>query len=326
MKVMLKNSLIVLFSLMFCSNLFAKDAGQYMPGMMTDKEADDLWLEKEKNVEVNTRYNQPTETVEENPKKSPLLQGQELEDVTNVKTSDKSTTKSSLAAIAGSGSQTEFMELNADDINFKRRNAAHWNFSFSYLKDNFDYKDPNGIYQKTFKESTGSTQAGYLMFSSDYFLTRKLIDTTIGINAGFGYQKGKGYFTGTYNESDTIFQLWTIPIDLSAGVEIPFSGFLKASASAGPSIMGLLQTRNDKEKGEGYKRRRQVSAGYFYEGKFQISLTDFFPKYGYSMFKDYDITKAFFDIQARYQSYANFQNDIEISGASFGLGFTFEYL
>jgi hypothetical protein len=307
-------------------NLFAKDAGQYMPGMMPDDEADKLWLEKEKSVDVNTHFNQPTTTVVEDPKRSPLLQGQELEDVTDVKTSDKSTTKSSLAAISGSGSQTEFLELNADDINYKRRNAAHWNFSFSYLKDSFSYKDPNDIYQKTFKESTGSVQAGYLMFSSDYFLTRKLIDTTIGLNAGFGYQKGKGYFINSYNESDTVFQLWTIPIDLSAGVEIPFSGFLKASASAGPSIMGLLQTRNDREKGESYKRRRQISAGYFLEGKFQISLTDFFPKYGYSLFKDYDITKAFFDIQARVQNYNKFQDELEISGTSLGLGFTFEYL
>jgi len=326
MKVKLKNSITILFGLILYTSVFAKDAGQYMPGMMPDDEAEKLWLEQEKNIEVNTRFSQPKSEVEENPAKSPLVSGQDLEDASSAKISDKVSAKSSMAAVPGSGSQTEFLELNPDDLNFSRRNASHWNFSMSYFKDGFNYKDPDGIYQKTFKESTGSTQAGYLMFSSDYFISRKLIDTTIGLNAGFGYQRGKGYFVRSYNESDTVFQLWTIPVDLSAGVEIPFSGFFKTSVAAGPSLMGLIQTRNDIESGAAYKRRRQVSLGYFYEGKFQISLTDFFPKYGYSMFKDYDVTKTFFNIEARYQSYNNFQNDIEISGTSVGLGFTFEYL
>jgi hypothetical protein len=326
MKVKLKNRLVIFLSLLFSLNIFATDAVQYLPGMIPEDEAGKLWLDQEKNIEPIDQHRKLDEHVSDQLMQSPLIPGQKQGDSTDFKSSEKSTVKSSLAAIPGSGLQTDYVELDADNINFNRRNSALWNFSFSYFRDSFEYKDPGNIYQKTFKESTGSMQAGYLMFSSDYFLTRKLIDTTIGLNAGFGYQKGKGYFVETFNESDTVFQLWTIPVDLSVGVEIPFSGFFKASATAGPSLMGMLQTRNDRESGEAYKRRRQVSAGYFYEGKFQISLTDFFPKYGYSLFKDYDVTKAFFDIQARYQNYGNFQNEIEISGASFGLGFTFEYL
>jgi hypothetical protein len=32
------------------------------------------------------------------------------------------------------------------------------------------------------------------------------------------------------------------------------------------------------------------------------------------------------NLEARYQSYQNFQDEIKISGTSLGIGFTFEYL
>lgn len=46
----------------------------------------------------------------------------------------------------------------------------------------------------------------------------------------------------------------------------------------------------------------------------------------YDLFTSSRITNLYLNLEARQQSYESFQDEISISGTSFGIGFTFEYL
>ena len=90
--------------------------------------------------------------------------------------------------------------------------------------------------------------------------------------------------------------------------------------------MGISQSRDDKERGEDEKHRRQYSFGYFGHAKAQISLSSLFHDLAFGGFSQYQMTNMYLNLEARHQSYENFQDDISITGTSFGIGFTFEYL
>ncbi len=46
----------------------------------------------------------------------------------------------------------------------------------------------------------------------------------------------------------------------------------------------------------------------------------------YELFTSSEITNLYMNLEIRHESYKNFQDPIEVSGTSFGAGFTFEYL
>lgn len=205
--------------------------------------------------------------------------------------------------------------------------AGNGLFSFGYYRDTFDYDDSRNLFKKIFEESSGSHRYGMLMFTFDKYISRSLksIDFLMGINFGMGYNTGKGYFAQTGQQSNTQFGLWTIPIDVSLTAGIHLLSFLRFDLSAGPSVMGLMQTRDDRESAEKGKRRRQVSWGYFGEGKLKIALSDIFGKSSFRLYSDYSITNFYLDLKGRYQNYSNFQDNITISGISFGIALSFEY-
>jgi len=55
-------------------------------------------------------------------------------------------------------------------------------------------------------------------------------------------------------------------------------------------------------------------------GKLQIKIP-----HG-DLFRQYSVTKFYLNLEARMNNVSNFQDDIEVSGSSFGIGFSFEYL
>lgn len=199
-------------------------------------------------------------------------------------------------------------------------------FRFSYFPvNNITFKDQAGIFDRVYKNGSGNRKSGMLLLSNEKFFSRKAIEWSVILTAGFSYYSGLGRFSdGT--TSETRFSLWMIPLDLGLGIGIPASRFFKIKLSGGPSILFLSQNRNDRSYGENGKTRRQIGTGYFAEGKAQFSLGNMFSKLGFQLFSEYKASQFFFNLEARLQSYARFQDDISIDSQSFGAGFQFEFL
>lgn len=208
---------------------------------------------------------------------------------------------------------------------FRKQSSGGINITF--IKDNFSYQSNNDIINRTISEGYKHVKGGTLHLRSDqYFYRTDFLNSFWSVGAGLGYNSGRGIFVKTATRSDTTFKLWEVPVDLSAGLEIPIYHWFKISGSAGPSVMGLFQNRNDFERGEKGKNKTQVSYGQFANAQLKVNLSGFNSDMAYDLFTSSKITNLFLNLEARYQNYQNFQDEIKISGTSFGIGFTFEYL
>lgn len=207
---------------------------------------------------------------------------------------------------------------------FRKHSSGGINITF--IKDNFSYESNNDVISKTISEGYKHVKGGTLHLRSDqYFYRASLLNAFWSVGAGIGYNSGRGIFING-ERSTTTFKLWETPVDLSVGMEIPIYHWFKIAGSAGPSAMALFQNRNDFQSGEKGKNKIQVSYGQFANAQFKINLSGFNSDTAYDLFTNSKITNLLLNLEGRYQNYQNFQDDIKISGTSFGIGFTFEYL
>lgn len=206
------------------------------------------------------------------------------------------------------------------------RKLSTGGINISFIKNGYDYDSNNDIINRTIGSGPKSMKGGSLFFRHDNFLLiTDFLNFHWAVGAGVGYNSGKGFFS-TGARSDTTINLWEIPIDLGLGLEIPVSSWVKFAGTGGPSIMGLLQNRTDFGRGEKGKRKIQYSAGYFVNAQFKVNLSGFSEDAAYELFTSSEITNLYMNLEARLQSYENFADPIGVTGTSFGLGFTFEYL
>lgn len=222
--------------------------------------------------------------------------------------------------------QENYIELDKLKIAKDFRRAGTAGFNITFVKNDFDYTSDNDVINRTVGTGYKSVKGGTILFRNDqYIFKTDYLNAHWSIGAGVGYNSGRGIFIdGT--RSDTTFKLWEVPIDAGLGLEIPLYSWFKIAGTGGPSVMGLMQNRSDIQRGEKGKRKIQVSPGYFANAQFKINLTGFSDDMAYELFSSSDITNLFLNLEIRHQKYASFQDAIEISGTSFGLGFTFEYL
>jgi hypothetical protein len=200
-------------------------------------------------------------------------------------------------------------------------------FSFSYVRDDYSVKDGRGVFQRSFVDADEARRGGYLHLVFDNYINRAFFSTFYGFGAGVGFSEGEGIFSSSSTtKSNVSFQLFTIPLDLRLGMSIGYGKYIRLSAAGGPSAMIISQSRSDKDRGEDEKHRRQYSFGYFGHAKVQFSVAAIFEKIAYEGFGQYDMTNMYLNLEARYQSYESFKDDLSITGTSVGLGFTFEYL
>lgn len=209
--------------------------------------------------------------------------------------------------------------------NFYDRGGS--SFSFSYIRDEYLISDDKGVFQKSFINAKDSRRTGYLHFIFDSYMNKAFLSTFYGVGLGVGFSEGEGIFsTSTTSKSNVGFQLFTIPVDFRLGMTIGRGKYFRLSVAGGPSVMGLSQSRDDKDRGDDEKHRRQYSFGYFGHAKAQISISSLFHDIAFGGFSQYQMTNMYLNIEARHQSYESFQDNISITGTSLGVGFTFEYL
>lgn len=323
-KISLLVSLLVLISI---GRTFAADAGQMMPDQGNQAEFEQSLQKLKHSSESSIVIPEASEgdftALEqlESSGTSPLIPGT-VEDYVPVEDSlDPG------PGILGMDEERESIRTySKDDVLAGIADKSESIFSLSYIKDDYDYSDDSNIFNKTYEESTGSVKGGMLLLSLEKVIFSKGIQGTWGLGAGLGFNSGKGQFIdGT--SSDAEFKLYTLPVDFVLGAYLPVGSFAKLSLRGGPGVMGLIQNRGDFEKKAKGKEKRQVGYGYFGEAKFQLSLTSIFKDTAFYLYRDYKIGQAFLDFKVRLHDYGNFQDeDLKISGQSFGIGFTFEYL
>jgi hypothetical protein len=318
---------IILVLFLISAITFSEDFGQGVSGFDSGLEADSYY----KKIKSDNPDLGPGEKSDEyqgvvNPGSVNYF-SQDLSDNSlyeNPKKSLKDANQNILGSMDGKGHYLEHdIEKMTQDIALK----GNYAIGINYFRDTYDYESPQNVFENTYRKGVHAHNIGTLQLVYDYFLSRKeSSDFSLGINFGYGYNSGRGIFTQTRDESKAVFRLITLPLDFSVKYALRTSRWLKFGVSGGPSLMGLYQTRSDRETGESGKRRRQVGFGYFAQLSAKMSLSDIYPAFYYKLFDTFSITKVWFGIYGRHQNYSNFLDEISISGNSLGIGFTFEYL
>jgi hypothetical protein len=218
--------------------------------------------------------------------------------------------------------------LENDDEKFAQSvlDKGKTGFGFTFIKNNYDFDGKSGVFSKTYDQGEKARRGGTLHFTFDRYFSRGTFDFAWGMNAGLGFSSGRGVFISAQTKSDARVDLWQVPIDAHLTMEINFGNIIKTAFSAGPSIIGLMQVRSDRGDGEAGKRRRQLGKGYFGAAKLKFALGPIFKRNAYSLLKDSSVSRFFLNLEARYQSYDDFNDPVTITGQSYGLGFSFEFL
>lgn len=315
----------LLLSLICTTTTFAeRDFGQALPGQVSQEtspyEGSDE-LNEEENAYQNVFGSLPQQYTDEE------LKGAQMSE------QDKEwlKTTSEEGSILINPNKNSYMEYSDSDLVKDSYQISKSEISFSYLYDTFDYKDKDGIYNKTFKnkdKDAHALQSGYIVGSYKHFFQRNIVSSFFQLNGAISYNKGRGLFATPPNDpSRTVFTLWLFPIDLNLGARFNMGRSVSLTLQGGPTIVPIWQNRSDREDGEDGKDVKQVGYGYNASASLDLSLFNMFPNLGRSLKGASDIKNMSVNILARTMGVSGFKKeDFEISGASFGLGFSFEYL
>jgi hypothetical protein len=222
--------------------------------------------------------------------------------------------------------KANYIEIDKKQMSYEFRRLSRRGINLTYLDNRNSYESNNDIINQTIGQGADHVKGGSLLVRSDqYFFHTFLLNGFWSLGTGVGFNSGKGIFI-TGERSEATFRLWEIPLDLGLGLEIPIYHWFKVVGVAGPSGLALYQNRSDFKDGEKGKNKIQVSPGQFASAQFKINLSGFSDDYAHELYTNSNITNLLFNVEARYQSYQKFQDPIKVSGTSFGIGFTFEYL
>ncbi len=222
--------------------------------------------------------------------------------------------------------EPKLMRNKESDIFREVYNKGGNAFTFTYIRDEYTIADSRDVFEKTFREPPNRVKMGTFHLGVDNYLSRGSFRLAYGGNFGVGMYSGYGKFVGGGKAQKTRFTLWTIPIDFLISLECTLGKLANLQIAGGPSIMGLYQSRTDREDGDWGKRRRQVGFGYTGIGRFKISLANILPRSAFEMFREYDVTNYYLNLEARLQEYQKFQDEIKVTGTSFGIGLSFDFL
>ncbi len=224
------------------------------------------------------------------------------------------------------GKNSEIIDFDNKEIIGNLYNKGKSSLMFSYVYDTFDYKDSAGVFESIFQnDSASSFQMGYLTLSYRKNWSGESFKFFWQFNGGVSFNKGTALFTDG-EESRTELKIWHIPLSYHLGAKMHFGRYLGLSVSAGPLVSGLLQNRNDREKGASDKDLRQFGYGFSAQAALDLSMSQMFPKYGVELKNDSGVNDMSVSLILKMLSASGFKNeDVEISGVSVGLGVNFDY-
>ena len=222
--------------------------------------------------------------------------------------------------------------------------------TFYYIYDNYTHKSNNDIFNRVFAEKPKSREGsgiekaydklfanykrraskGSFLFAYQSYLTKSPLWMYWGINTGFGHYRAKGLFVDG-DRSEYPITFWTIPLGVFLGLELSM-GWIKVAVQGGPSVLGVIQNRGDRGSIDSEtvlpgKEKRQMSPGMFSEGRLSFDLGRAMKSKMVRLFGGFKMTGMHLDLIARHQYYSSFHDDgLSISGLSFGMGISFDYM
>lgn len=322
---MLRRNLALVVSLFtLISNAKAEDFGIYMPD---DPNLESVYEKSNPTDEDPYLLGTPVKdyltgaaALPEEPK---LLENQKLTEEEAKKKELESFNFNVLGTVPES---TSYEKIDKKTMVRNFRSHSEGAINLSYIQNGYDYGSKGDIINQTVDTGFHSGKGGTLLLRHDSYMSRaRFLNTYWSLGGGIGYSTGRAFFIDG-SRSETTINLWEIPLEAGLGFEIPIASWFKIAATGGGGGLVLAQNRSDLGPGEKGKRKFQVSPGYFGSAQFKINLTGFSNNFAYDVFTASDITNISLNFEARHQSYENFQDEITVSGTSFGVGFTFEYL
>jgi hypothetical protein len=318
-KLMLLNKSII-FALLFLFSLTARaDFNQFLPDQKGMDTLDQI-KPKGESSHLPQSQTRPVEQLKAGPKSGHLPGEKEKTPIFMYENTE--------SGIQGMGAvkSEKYLEYNANDLLKETHGRGKSSFGFSYLKDSFSYKDEFNSFDTVYKEPSGTTQGGFLLFTSERYFSRKYIDLFANFAGGVGLSYGQGVFvSGDIAESN--FRLWKIPLDAGLGIGIPLGPWFSVVGSAGPSVLGLIQNRSDQSRKSEKKERRQFSFGYYTQAAVRWNLSPIFKQASLNMLREQNVSNFYLNLFMRDNRYENFkQEDLIVSGQSIGLGFSFDFL
>lgn len=319
----------ILFALSFllCLNSYGEDSGWIaMPGQLEDDYTETLKVDEKEVDPINgsrkkSGYLGPEADGESEflYKKKDTYAGDDL----------SGSGGSNIKALGQVGTKS-FQTITNDEILSKA--AGQWtsSFGFAYLIDNYDYTDESNVYNSVYRNSSVGKNYGSILFK---FREKVGGIFYFGVNAGAGYSSGKGFFIpdgvtiSTPEVSNIEFKLYTVPVEISFGMKFNVGSIFNINVNAAGGAMGLWQSRDDRDQQDDSKNIRQIGFGYSAEGGIGINISRMYKQLGVDLLSDYQCTNFALDFFVRNQNYSNFkQADLTISGMSYGVGLTFDYL
>jgi hypothetical protein len=323
-------NIISLFLLFFVWNTWAEDLSQVVSGAETK----DFLAPKEDEVRTSPfAYERSKEdkysgkisnSAEEN-----FVVGTNDSTDLSIKDYDKKKLKSSGYVVPGTFEKEEnYLALDKKKFSNDLRGKATSAFNIAYFKDSFQYQSSNDVINRTIGQGYKHVKAGMIQIHSDHYIYKSFLMNFFWVaGGGVSYNSGRGSFVNSGTRSETTLTFWEVPADLGLGVEVLLYHWFTITGAAGPSGMILSQSRSDFQNGETGKNKFQFGQGQFACAKFKINLSSFNNGLAYDLFSNSQITNLSLNLEARYENYKKFQDSsLAISGQSYGLGFTFEFL
>jgi hypothetical protein len=316
-----RNLILILLTWTFSLLVFAEDdLGVSVSGSEVENLLDGV-KNKNDSAFVTEQDDSPLEKIIE---KHPL----KLEEKLLEKNTKLNSTKDVGQLPTGSFENREnYLEIDKRSILENAVKYTSTGFNLSYFTDNYSYTSPNNIIERTIKSGLKHFQTGFLQFRVDDYLSRsEFFNTFWSMGGGFEFNYAKGLFLKDGTQSSSQFRFWVIPIDTGFGGELPVFNVMKISLSAGPSVMVLLQNRGDLMDYEKGRNKVQLSYGGYVSSQLKFNFYNANSTSAYEKFIDSKITNITFNLEARYHTYSHFLDNIQVSGATFGAGFTVELL
>jgi len=333
-------SLILVFSLSGQSS-YAEDFGQYLPdtidsGLYSDDsdEDDEKFLDAYSGERLSRKSRSPLDkSVEESDKQDDnFVLDSPKNKYEKARAEQSKSFTTATQEIAGTHDKTGNLKIKTKkDFLNQYHGGSKGSFGFSFIQDNFTYEDRDNVFEKTFRRDNDndldSDFNGILRLHGAKYFNQHWLKIGYGGAVGVGYNGGFGLFKTNGETSEAHIKLWTIPIEAFVDLSLDLTSYFQLNLQVAGSVMGLIQSRSDFEDGKKKKRRRQMGLGYAATGFLKFNLSKFIPKLGFNLLSSNSVNRYYLHLMIRNQSYANFKSeDLKISGTSFGLGFSLDYL
>lgn len=319
---MMKMNIIKIILFLFAFNAFAEDLNQIISGTEVKDELALKKVEEEKVIHTDSYAGKVKEIDAPD-----WIFGNNTNDLVN-KAAPTNLYRNTGYLPPGTYERSDnFISLNKRQFAKEYINKSTSALNIAYINDSFKYNSDNDIIQKTIGEGDKHVQSGLLQIRSDHYIFKTFaLNAFYGVGAGLSYNSGKGTFING-EKSEATFRLWEVPLDFGIGLEIPFYTWFKFCGIAGPSVMMLSQNRSDFGNNEKGKNKYQFGLGQFISAQFKMNLSVLSDNLAYDLFTSSQVTRLSLNLETRIVNYPKFQDPaLTITGASLGVGFTFEFL